>query len=105
METRTFIFIDQENGHFSKSVVTAETKEECNEKYFLKYPERQGDDRVEVFEGDREDLVPALSAVNYPLNCKNCGHMGSTHVPSPIALSDVCLVDDCTCVLYKAKGD
>jgi hypothetical protein len=58
METMTFLFVTNDPTlRWNKSVVTAETKEECVEKYFLKYPERRGSDEVQVFDGDREDIT------------------------------------------------
>jgi hypothetical protein len=50
MKTFTFTFIEE--GHGSIAVVTAETEEDCKEKYFMKYPERKEHPGLVIKEGD-----------------------------------------------------
>lgn len=50
MKIFTFTFIEE--NHASCVVVTAETEEDCKEKYFMKYPERKDDSRLVILEGD-----------------------------------------------------
>lgn len=52
MKTFTFTFI--EPGHGSIVVVTAETKADCEEKYFMKYPERKDSPLLVIEEGDQD---------------------------------------------------
>lgn len=50
MVTFTFTFIEE--AHASCVVVTAETEEDCKEKYFMKYPERKDSPYLDIYEGD-----------------------------------------------------
>jgi hypothetical protein len=52
MKTMTVLFTEED--HISNAIITAETKEECVEKYFLKYPDRRlyiGTDQLVVMDG------------------------------------------------------
>jgi hypothetical protein len=54
MKSVTFTFI--EDGHASRAIVTAETFDECKEKYFLKYPERKDSADLQIETGDQGDI-------------------------------------------------
>lgn len=62
METLTFIFIEE--GHASKAVVTAETAEECKEKYFMKYPERKNHPGLTIHNGKGDEFTITIERKN-----------------------------------------
>lgn len=63
MKTYTFTLIEE--AHASCVIVTAETEEDCKEKYFMKYPKRKDDSRLVILEGD--------NMVGFQLREKNNG--------------------------------